>query len=190
MCKKSTVILLIFLLMLHGCQAHISQDMSTNTSDAVEAEEPFLLTSIDSYSSLPELEAAFLVASTSNTKSVFPDERIYYLADDNPSGLSLKNIYVRESYFHCVYDDEILLITNRIQNGNTALEIMVRNNPGIFTKMQEGNLEYYYIQEDGWNYYSWIQDGHFLQLNLPTSSALTFHDFIGNLEYKEINDRK
>lgn len=82
-----------------------------------------------------------------NARFIFPDERIYYLADDNHLGLSLSTVNVRESHFNCAYDDEILLITNRVENANAELESMVNNNPETFTKMQEGNLEYYYIQE-------------------------------------------
>lgn len=173
--------------MLSGCQAHESEDISLEASYTLEVEEPLQLTSIDTYSSLTELEEAFSTASTSNARSVFPDERIYYLTDNNQLGLSLRNINVRESYFNCVYDDEILLITNRVENGNVDLEVMTNNNPETFTKKQEGNLEYYYIQENGWNYYFWIQDGHSLQLNIPTTSTLELEDFIDNLEYKEIN---
>lgn len=185
--KKRNILVLFFLFMLSGCQAHESEDTSPGTSYALDAEAPFPLTSIDSYRSLSELKAAFSIASTSNTRSVFPNEKIYYLADDNPFGLSLKNINVRESYFNCVYDDEILLITNRVEDGNVNLELMINNNPEIFTKMEEGNLEYYYMQENGWNYYFWIQDGHSLQLNIPAASTFVFHDFIDNLEYEEID---
>lgn len=185
--KKRNILVLFFLFMLSGYQAHESEDTSPGTSYALDAEAPFPLTSIDSYRSLSELKAAFSIASTSNTRSVFPNERIYYLTDDNPFGLSLKNINVRESYFNCVYDDEILLITNRVEDGNVNLELMINNNPEIFTKMEERNLEYYYMQENGWNYYFWIQDGHSLQLNIPAASTFVFHDFIDNLEYEEID---
>lgn len=100
---------------------------------------------MDTYGSLSELENAFSVASTSTARSIFLNERIYYLVDNNQLELSLENINVRESYFNCVYDNEILQITNRVENGNVELEVMVGNNPDTFTMLQAEDLEYYYL---------------------------------------------
>lgn len=92
-----------------------------------------------------------------------------------------------ESYFNCVYDNEVLLITNRVENGNVDLEVMVGNNPETFTKSRVGDLEYYYIYEDNYNYYFWMQDGYSLQLNVPDGLELMLSSVVDNLIYMEIN---
>lgn len=185
--RKTNIIVLLSLLVLSGCQAPETTDISSEAATDFSIEEPMKRTSMDTYGSLFELEAAFSIASTSNARAIFPDERIYYLADDNQMGLSLKKINVRESYFNCVYDNEVLLITNRVENGNVDLEVMVGNNPEIFTKSQSGDLEYYYIHEDKCNYYFWVQDGYSLQLNVPDGLDVVLSNVVDNLTYMEIN---
>lgn len=185
--RKINIIVLLSLLVLSGCQAPDTKNTSSEAATDFSIEEPMQLTSMDTYGSLFELEAAFSIASTSNARSIFSDERIYYLADDNQLGLSLENINVRESYFNCVYDNDVLLITNRVENGNVDLEVMVGNNPEIFTKSQVGDLEYYYIHEDNCNYYFWVQDGYSLQLNVPDGLELVLSNVVDNLTYMEIN---
>ncbi|MCI9046913.1 MAG: hypothetical protein HFG71_06510 [Hungatella sp.] len=187
MCSEINIIVLLSLLVLSGCQTPNIEDTSSEAATDFSIEEPMQLTSIDTYGSLSELETAFSIASTSNARAIFSDERIYYLADDNQLGLSLKKINVRESYFNCVYDNEVLLITNRVENGNVDLEVMVGNNPETFTKSRVGDLEYYYIYEDNCNYYFWMQDGYSLQLNVPDGLELMLSSVVDNLIYMEIN---
>lgn len=142
---------------------------------------------MDTYNSLAALESAFLEASTSNTRSVFEDERIYYLSEDHSLGLSLEKINVSKGYFNCKYGNEIMLITNRGEDGHIALEVMVDNNSEIFTKQQVGNLEYYYIYEKFCNYYFFEYDGYLLQINIPDDSEMEFGDMINYLTYMEIS---
>ena len=147
MCRKITLVVILSLLVLSGCQTSDTKNATSEATTDFSIKEPMRLSNMDTYDSLSELEAAFSSASISKARSVFSDERVYYLADDNQQGLSLEKINVRESYFNCVYDNDILLITNRVENGNVDLEVMVGNNPETFTKSKAGELEYYYFYE-------------------------------------------
>lgn len=187
MCKKINIIVLLLVFFLSGCQIQDPQKKEQNNFSSIGLDEPSRLNNMDIYNSLKELKHAFLTASTSNVCCIYPREKVYYLIEDNKMGLSLDSIYVRESYFNCVYSNDVLLITDRIENGSAALQALISNNPGTFTKKQEGDLVYYYIQENECRYYFWIQNDSLLQLNIPTSLDLSFSDILDNLAYMDIN---
>lgn len=129
---------------------------------------------------------AFETAASSNTKSIISNEKVYYLSEDNNLGLSLANIQVREGYFKCTYDDGILLITQRLSDGAAGLDVLTTNNPDSFTKKQGNGYEYYYDSDDNADYYYWLQDGTFLQLNIPKGIDLSLDEIIADLAYMPI----
>ena len=46
----------------------------------------------------------------------------------NIFGASMQEVQAAESYFNCIYDDGVMLITNRYEDGYGALEHMTANN--------------------------------------------------------------
>ena len=113
-------------------------------------------------------------------------KKVYYLSDDNLFDASLQEVQVAESYLNCIYDNGIMLITNRYEDGRQALEHMTANNPHAFSKKQVDGMEYYYAVEDGIEYYLWIQDDTYVQLNVPAGNNICLRDFVKNLEYRSL----
>ena len=83
-----------------------------------------------------------------NARIMFDDEKVYYLSDDNIFGASMQEVQDAESYFNCIYDDGVMLITNRYEDGYGALEHMTANNSDVFSKKQIDGIKYYYAVED------------------------------------------
>ena len=149
-----------------------------------ESGEPLI--GIETYRSLHELAAAFESAAVSNARIMFDDEKVYYLSDDNIFGASMQEVEVNESYFNCIYDDGIMLITNRYEDGRRALEQMTANNSEVFSKKQTDGIEYYYMADDETEYYLWIQGDTYVQLNVPVGSDIGLGDVVKDLEYRSL----
>lgn len=179
---KKLVWIIALAVMLIGCQ---SKAASTETPSQ-KAEIPKHMISIQTYESLDELLAAFEVATASNAKTMIDDEKVYYLPENNAFGVSMQEVQAVESYFNCVYDNGMMLITKRYEDGPRALENMVANNTEVFAKQQEGDIEYYYANEDGIEYYLWIQDNTYLQLNIPEGDSISLSEVVQNIECMSI----
>ena len=172
---KMMIGIIALIVMLTGCQ---SNAIPTETS-LQESVEPLI--DIETYKSLDELAAA-----VSNARIMFDDEKVYYLSDDNIFGASMQEVQAAESYFNCIYDDGVMLITNRYEDGYGALEHMTANNSDVFSKKQIDGIEYYYAVEDGVEYYLWIQDNTYVQLNVPVGSNIGLGDVVKDLEYRSL----
>lgn len=176
---KKVIGIIVLTAMLVGCQADVA---STETMMQTSAEaKP--LTGIQTYESLDELVAAFNTATASNARSQVDDEKVYYLSEDNVLDTSIQKVQAAESYFNCIYEDGTMLITKRYEDGYRALENMATNNSNVFSKKQVDGIECYYAVEDGIEYYLWIQDDTYLQLNVPVGNNISLGDVVRNLEY-------
>ena len=168
------------IVMLTGCG---SNAMSGKTS-LQESIEPLI--DNQTYKSLDALAAAFEPDTASNVRLLFDDEKVYYLSDDNIFGASMQEVQVNESYFNCIYEDGIMLITNRFEDGRRALEHMTANNSEVFSKKQTDGMEYYYTADDETEYYLWIQGDTYVQLNVPVGSDIGLGDVVKDLEYRSL----
>ena len=139
---KRIIGIAVLIVMLTGCG---SNAMSGKTS-LQESIEPLI--DNQTYKSLDALAAAFEPDTASNIRPLFDDEKVYYLSDDNIFGASMQEVQDAESYFNCIYDDGVMLITNRYEDGYGALEHMTANNSDVFSKKQIDGIKYYYAVED------------------------------------------
>lgn len=177
MCKISVWIMALaaLIVVLAGCR-----------SKAALTETPSQMISIQTYESLDELLAAFAAAEVPVTRAMIDDEKVYYLPENNVFGVSLQEVQAAEAYFNCVYDNGMMLITKRYENGPHALEHMVANNQEVFAKKQEGDMEYYYADEDGIAYYFWVQDNTYLQLNIPEEVSIKLTEVASNIKCMDL----
>lgn len=175
---KIMIGIIALITLLTGCQANAARSERSQQA-STEAET---LTRIQTYESLDDLVAAFETDGDSNTKRVLDNEKVYCLPEDNIWNASIQGVEAAESYFNCIYDDGTMLITNRYEDGDRALENMTANNSDVFSKKQMDGMEYYYAVEDGIEYYLWIQDDTYLQLNVPLGSDIRLGDVAENLE--------
>ena len=168
------------IVMLTGCGAN-AMPGETSLQESIEP-----LIANQTYKSLDALAAAFEPDTASNVRLLFDDEKVYYLSDDNIFGASMQEVQVNESYFNCIYEDGIMLITNRYEDGYGALEHMTANNSDVFSKKQIDGIEYFYAVDDGVEYYLWIQGDTYVQLNVPVGSDIGLGDVVKDLEYRSL----
>lgn len=166
---KIIILLLLFILFTFCWKSEKNENLNDLTP----------LQAVDTYPSLEAFTYA-LEADVENSCPVLHYGTLYYLEEDQ--GLHLESVKVGESYFNCQYENDILLITDRAEDGNAVLEHLLVNNSDLFIKETTGALEYYVIQGDDVTYYFWIQDGDLLQLNLPVDSDVTWPDVLSSLE--------
>ena len=172
---------------LTGCQPN-SVPSETTTSVSVEqtSSEVETVTQVDVYTSLDNLRHAFETATSSSARTMMSDEKVYYLTEDNDLGSALKEILVREGYFNCTYDKGIMVITHRLSNGAEGLDVLTANNPDTFSKRQGDGYEYYYASDDTTHYYNLLQDGTFVQINVPKEIDVSLEEVLRNITFMPI----
>lgn len=168
--------------LITGCKANANSAELVSPDTVEQAAASY--SAVDIYGSLEDLMQAYNIATASNARTISEsaEEKVYYLADDNSLGLSLTKIEVTESYFNCIYNDEICVITNRYEDGASALNSITSTNTNTFTKEQTDGYEYYYASDKNYKYYLWLNDGVYMNLNVPTGVDIDIKDIATNLE--------
>lgn len=179
---KKLIGFIVLAALITGCKAN-ADSVDLVSPETVEQEaSPYF--AADTYSSLEELVQAYNIATASNASTISEsaEEKVYYLADGNDLGLSLEKIEVKESYFNCIYNDGTCVITNRYEDGASALDSIISTNASTFTKEQADGYEYYYASDEDYKYYLWLNDGVYMNLNVPAGVDIDIKDIAADLE--------
>lgn len=179
---KKLIGFIVLAALITGCKANANSAEPVSPGTVEQTAGPY--SAVDTYGSLEELMQAYNIATASDTRAISEsaEEKVYYLTDGNNLGLSLAKIEVKESYFNCIYNDGICVITNRYEDGASALKSITSTNTNTFTNEQADGYEYYYVSDEDYKYYLWLNDGVYMNLNVPIGVDIDIKDIMLNLE--------